>query len=260
MMLKILLLLLYPSISFASEGTDGQDILLISIGAVALVVIHRLYKTYGAEESKRAAEQRVVILAKKEQEKAERERIKKNELKQQEEQERLERERELELQKDKDELVANLKNGQLPEVPQEAYDNLPFAFSKNERMIFGWKNVLVKTIKRKRRMVGATGGLSFRVAKGVTLRTGGLSGHSESYEEECSLGYCLVVITDKNIFIRTQDQRIKKCSTKQIIGVQSDANLIKVEFSRLLPLVFILDCNEAYIFKEAALFNLRNFD
>ena len=157
MMLKILLLLLYPSISFASEGTDGQGMLLISIGAVALVVIHRLYKTYGAEESKRAAEQRVVILAKKEQEKAERERIKKNELKQQEERERLERE--LELQKGKDELVANLKNGQLPEVPQEAYDNLPFAFSKNERMIFGWKNVLVKTIKRKRRMVGATGGL-----------------------------------------------------------------------------------------------------
>lgn len=242
-----------PATCFASES-DSQLGFLALLGLVAIFAIYKIYNKYGETEQKANETNRELVQAKI----AEAKEAEQKQLDAIAEQKRLREEKELEIAKAKQELFDNVKEGKLPDVPEDVYENFPFAFGKNERLIYAWKGVQVRTVKRKTRMAGATGGVSFRVAKGLTLRTGGISGHSERVEEEISLGRCLVAVTSQNIFLKTPDLSIKKCSTKQIVGILNDERTVKVEFSRLLPLTFTLNEPEAEYFKIAAMYNIKN--
>lgn len=158
----------------------------------------------------------------------------------------------------KNDFINSLRNGVIPEeLKNFPVNRLSILLRKSERFIFGIRDTQVYTIKVKTRYVGGSSGVSFRIAKGVSIRTGGMRGHAEKYEDMENMGHCEVYVTDRNLYVKNSDGRVKKCPTSQIISIERYSNGIQVEFNRLLPLFIEVTGQEKDIMVAALEFNVR---
>lgn len=135
------------------------------------------------------------------------------------------------------ELAVLLEKGELPEEDPDVRNKLPFILSRKEKFICAWENAEVFTLKKRFVHEGGSAGISVRVAKGVTIRTGKMAGQSIPVEQMESLGICFVLVTTNNIYYRTKDGRMKKLSTANVIGTTVYSDAVSVEFERFLPIV-----------------------
>ena len=147
--------------------------------------------------------------------------------------------KERELEESRQRMIDSLNRGEIPEdsflFPKE---KSPFLLTKNERFIMGWVGIQAYTTKTRTRMVGGSAGVSVRVMKGVTIRTGQARGQAERYDSVEDLGRSIIFVTDRNLYVQASNGRVKKCPTSQIVAVQRTTNGLQVEFNRLLPLSF----------------------
>ena len=138
-------------------------------------------------------------------------------------------------------ILNDLQSGRPPRYNIQA----PIILTKGEVALWCYNNVTMYQEKIKREMVGSHSGLSFRVMKGVTYRTGGFKGHpvETSYMENMGAGS--LYVTNKNIIFMGQMRSIKVPYTK-IIGINpySDGMEVQRDGNNVKRLVFQgFDCS-----------------
>ena len=112
-------------------------------------------------------------------------------------------------------------------------DRLPFRFLKSERPLLVLKGVVYAEMKARRRTVGKTGGASFRIAKGVSIRTGGYSGTPVHYEELVTYGEGVFAITNKHIYFSGDRKNVRIPHGKIVSLEQEDDGVLKVTRDRV---------------------------
>ena len=148
-----------------------------------------------------------------------------------------ERRRQLEAVKSFQESIVTIAHaGAFPEVDWLAVtglDRLPFRFLKSERPLLILDGIEYGENKARRRTVGKTSGASFRVAKGVSIRTGGYSGTPVHYEELVTYGTGCFAITNKHIYFAGDRKNVRIPYRKIVSLEQEDDGVLKVTRDRV---------------------------
>lgn len=152
-------------------------------------------------------------------------------------------------------LRPQLQNGRIPQEVPGLRDSLPFLFSKNEQIICSWDRAHIFTLKKRYIHSGRSSGISFRLAKGVYVRTGQGKGTSTPVEAMESLGLGSVVVTTKNLYYKDGSNRVKKLSTANVIAITPYIDAVGIEFERYLPLVIKVPTADLDILQMAIAYN-----
>ena len=149
-----------------------------------------------------------------------------------------------------DSIVAIAEAGAFPEVDWRAVaglDRIPFRFLKSERPLLILSGVEYGENKARRRTVGRTSGTSIRVAKGVSVRTGGYSGRSVHYEELVTYGTGVFAITNKHIYF-AGDRKNVRIPHGRIVSLEREAgDVLKVTRDRVSGLPEFFSLNPLWI-------------
>lgn len=132
-------------------------------------------------------------------------------------------------------------------VPVQCPTSWPAGFvsEPGERLVWTW-NAEVQVWNTTKTYVGNTAGMSFRVAKGVTLRTGGGRGHVEKNEGFASLGMGQVAVTNRAMLISCGGQAMR-LPHRKLVHVQLYADGVAIQYSgRDKPLVVKTFWNDAF--------------
>ncbi len=113
-----------------------------------------------------------------------------------------------------------------------------FNFQKSESVIWGFNNVDYYEDKTRRRYVGGSHGMSFRVTKGVYYRIGGFRGHPVESTERVHIDTGVLIVTTKHLYFgghKTSfrirlDRIVSFTPFSNGIGVQRDAASAKPQF------------------------------
>ena len=186
--------------------------------------------------------------------KAEAERIRQNEIKA--EQERQEREAEekrlqevLRLEKverqRKATILRMLEDDKLPDMSDAFKGYNPFKFQKSEHLIWVFDDVKYLENKIKREIVGRTAGASFRVMKGVSVRTSGSRGTPVETEETIPRGIGPMAITTKHLYFK--GERSFRIPFGKMVSIEpySDGVEITRDRANALPEFFIIGEKDA---------------
>lgn len=93
-------------------------------------------------------------------------------------------------------ILKNLQNGIYPNVPL----TVPVMLTKGEKIIWVYGNVTMLQEKITREYIGGSRGVSYRICKGLTYRTGSFKGSPVERSSMERVGTGELVITDKNFF------------------------------------------------------------
>ena len=132
---------------------------------------------------------------------------------QREKREAEERERQLQLQRleaerqRKENILAILNDDKLPDASWASREFLPFKFQKSEHLIYVFNDVEYLEKRVKREIVGRSTGASFRVTKGLSIRTSGSRGTPVEKDVVVSRGSGTMAITTKNTSTSTVSVR-----------------------------------------------------
>ncbi len=120
-------------------------------------------------------------------------------------------------------VLQEILNGVIPAPKQTIVGDFPFLLSKNETIVWLFRNVTLHEQKVKREYVGRSQGMSFRVAKGVYYRVGGFKGRplETTVMEKISTGS--LCLTDKNIYF-SSSQKSLKIPYNKIINIENYSN------------------------------------
>jgi hypothetical protein len=107
---------------------------------------------------------------------------------------------------------------------------LPFNFQKSESLVWLFQNVKYYEEKYKRKYVGGSQGVSFRVAKGVYYRVGGFSAQPVVTQETVQVDTGQLAVTNKHIYFAGDSKGFKVPFSKIVaftpyndgIGIQRD--------------------------------------
>lgn len=115
-------------------------------------------------------------------------------------------------------------------IPLEIIPNPPIILKKAEEAYMVFNNVEFREPRAVRVSHGGGGGVSFRVAKGVTLHTGTGRGQSESHEEIRNIDNGQLVLTNKRL-IFTGNTKTVNLQLNKIVSITEyeDAIAIRVE-------------------------------
>lgn len=127
-------------------------------------------------------------------------------------------------------VLQELLNGQIPTPRITIAGNFPFLLSKNEHLLWLFRNVTLQMQKVRRETVGRTQGISVRVCKGVYYRTGGFRGHPVETTYMQRIGTGSVCLTDKNLYFHSPEKSLKIPFSKILaldpysngLGIQKD--------------------------------------
>lgn len=110
------------------------------------------------------------------------------------------------------------------------------------------------TTKIRRRHKGANTGFNIRLAKGLHWRIGGNQGVSENFEEDIALGTCTLLITNRYIFIRTTNGRVRRYLRSNVVGYEFYRDGVSLNMQNGTPLTFVASSSEIDEIIDAALF------
>ncbi len=122
-------------------------------------------------------------------------------------------------------ILRSLLNGEdIPEADVET----SILFARNERPLYAFENIAFLQERVKSSFVGGGAGVSFRVAKGVYLRTGAFKGQPIKTAEIQNIDEGELVITSQNIYFRGNVKSFK-IELKKIINIEAFSDGIKIE-------------------------------
>jgi len=132
-------------------------------------------------------------------------------------------------------ILREISEGTISSTRLEIKGTLPFIIQKSENIIWIFKNVDFYEQKTRTTYEGGSAGISFRVAKGVYLRTGSFKGHPVHTTEMRLIGTGLFAITNKNVYFSSSSKSLKIPINKILtlepyedaIGFQKDSSSAK---------------------------------
>lgn len=135
-------------------------------------------------------------------------------------------------------VLQELLNGQVPAPRITISGSFPFLLSKNEHLLWLFRDVTLQMQKVRRETFGRTRGISVRICKGVYYRTGGFKGHPVETTYMQRIGTGSVCLTDKNLYFHCPEKTLKIPFSKILaldpysngLGVQKDGTNAKPLF------------------------------
>ena len=133
-----------------------------------------------------------------------------------------------------------LADGKLPDINWERDGRLPFKLMKSEHLIYVFSKVRYLEQRTKREVVGRSAGVSIRVAKGVSFRTGASKGTPVEKDEVVDRGVGLMAITTKHLYF--SGERSFRIPFGKMVSVESLADGVVVTRDRASaqPEIFIV--------------------
>lgn len=101
---------------------------------------------------------------------------------------------------------------------------------KNEHPILELENITLQEPRAVRVSRGGYGGTSIRIAKGITLHTGGTRGRSESHDEIRNIDNGKLLITNKRIMFLGSN-RTTNIDINKIVSIEDYLDGIKIQRS-----------------------------
>ncbi len=123
-------------------------------------------------------------------------------------------------------LLETLQEGKLPNVAWTRSNRFPFTLQPTEAPLYCFQNVNYLEQKVKREIKGRSVGASFRVAKGVTLRTGGSRGTPVESDEVVDRGHGILAVTTRHLYFN--GQRSFRIHFNKLVAVESDQQGVEV--------------------------------
>lgn len=120
-------------------------------------------------------------------------------------------------------VIQEILKGNIPKPAITIAGNFPFMLSKNETLIWMFRNIVLHEQKTKKEYTGRSCGFNVRVAKGIYYKIGGFKGTpvETSYMQRISEGS--VCLTDKNLYFSSMEKSLKIPYDK-IISIESYSN------------------------------------
>lgn len=167
----------------------------------------------------------------------------------------LERQKALEAERQMQENILDILNeDKVPAADWSLYDPLPFRFQKTEHLIYVFPDVRYAEQRVKREIVGRSAGASFRVAKGVTVRTGASRGTPVERDEIVDRGWGMMAVTTRHLYYNGERSfRIRFDRIVSIGQINNGVEVTRDRVSGLAEYFFVgeYDANFAYELMEA---------
>ncbi len=125
-------------------------------------------------------------------------------------------------------IIQEILQGNIPKPAITISGNFPFMLSKNEALIWMFRNITLHEQKVRKEYRGRSNGFNIRIAKGIYYRTGGFKGTpiETNYMQRISEGS--VCLTDKNLYFSSMEKSLKIPYDK-IISLESYSNGLGVQ-------------------------------
>ena len=127
-------------------------------------------------------------------------------------------------------ILKNLQNGIYPNNPL----TVPVMLTKGEKVIWVYDNVTMLQEKITREFVGGSRGMSYRICKGLTYRTGSFKGRPVERSSIQMIGTGELVITDKNLIFHCPTTSVK-VPYKKLIGLTPYSDGLEVHKEEAKP-------------------------
>ena len=127
-------------------------------------------------------------------------------------------------------VLKDLQQGALPKKPL----TVPVMLARDEAPLWVYDNITMLQEKITREYVGGSRGMSYRICKGLTYRTGSFKGHpvERSFMETIGIGQ--LVITNKNLFFHCPTASVK-IPYKKLVGVTPYSDGLEVHKEEAKP-------------------------
>lgn len=125
-------------------------------------------------------------------------------------------------------VLQEILDGKVPQPRITVAGNFPFLLSRNEHMLWLFRDVTLQMQKVRRETVGRTRGVSVRLCKGVYYRTGGYRGRPVETTYMDVVGTGSVCLTDRNLYFHSPEKALKIPFTK-ILSLESYSNGLVVQ-------------------------------
>ena len=112
-------------------------------------------------------------------------------------------------------------------------NSVDLLLKKNEHPILELENITLQEPRAVRVSRGGYGGTSIRIAKGITLHTGGTRGRSESHDEIRNIDNGKLLITNKRIMFLGSN-RTTNIDINKIVSIEDYLDGIKIQRSNNL--------------------------
>lgn len=127
-------------------------------------------------------------------------------------------------------VLKDLQRGVLPQKPL----SVPVMLSRGECVLWVYHNVRMYQEKITREYVGGSRGMSYRICKGVTYRTGSFKGRPIERSHMESIGIGSLVVTNKNFFFHCATASFKIPYSK-LVGVTPYADGLELHKDEAKP-------------------------
>lgn len=137
-------------------------------------------------------------------------------------------------------LLRDLMEGKVPDRVKLSGD-LPFNFQKSETLIWVFVDVNYYEQKTRKQYVGASQGLSIRVAQGVYYRTSAFKGKPIETTETVHSGYGFLAVTNKHLYFGGGEGKSVRVRLEKIISFEpySDGIGIQRDAATAKPQIFV---------------------
>lgn len=138
-------------------------------------------------------------------------------------------------------VLKDLQRGILPQKPL----TVPVMLTRDEAPLWVYSNVTMLQEKITREYVGGSRGMSYRICKGLTYRTGSFKGHpvERSFMETIGIGQ--LVVTNKNLFFHCPTASVK-IPYKKLVGVTPYSDGLEIHKEEAKPKRTVLQGFDAW--------------
>lgn len=127
-------------------------------------------------------------------------------------------------------VLKDLQRGVLPQKPLM----VPVLLGRGECALWVYDNVVMFQEKITREYVGGSRGMSYRICKGVTYRTGSFKGHPVERSQMETIGVGSLVVTNKHLFFHCPTASVKIPYSK-LVGVTPYSDGLEVHKEEAKP-------------------------
>jgi hypothetical protein len=136
-------------------------------------------------------------------------------------------------------VLSGLGRGELPKVNVQG--RMPLSLARGEALIWVFNGVDGVTTETHSGFVGATSGVSVRLMKGLTVRSGRMQGRSVKTKNLASMGNGDLVITNRNLYFLTGVKVIKLSRNVIVAANAATDGLVILRNGDLPPMIFKVD-------------------
>jgi len=136
-------------------------------------------------------------------------------------------------------ILSRLDHGELPKVNVQG--RMPLSLAKGEALIWVFNGVDGVTTETHSKFVGASSGVSVRLMKGLSVRSGRMQGHSVKTKNLASMGNGDLVITNRSVYFLTGVKVIKLSRNVIVAANAANDGVAILRNGDLPPMIFKVD-------------------